>query len=242
MSRNSVPVCLCLLAPFCFSATSCCSVTPPHEINEKYREVLNQRHDQYRIKDGDILSIGVQGLEGELSEPALRVLADGRSDASFLDNHRFGGKSIPEIEAELLEAMGKRLKQKQVEGARISIQVAPSEEVVYLVGEYERPATVTLRTKMTLHEAISAVRGMRITGDTDYALLRRPYGNPLHPELFRIDLNDESEEIFLLPGDQIVLERNFFATIVAYLREFVFGIVGYPQSYLYSGLLAGAAF
>ena len=72
---------------------------------------------------------------------------------------------------------------------------------------------------------------MRITGDTDGALLRRPFMNPRFPDRFYIDLNDDSEEIMLLPGDQIVLGRNAVATVVHYIQEYVFGIFGTGSSF-----------
>ena len=56
---------------------------------------------------------------------------------------------------------------------------------------------------------------------------------------YRIDLNDESEEIFLLPGDQIILERNFAAGVINYLREFIFGVI--PVNSLPVGSLGLAA-
>ncbi len=94
-----------------------------------------------------------------------------------------------------------------------------------MVGEFERPGPLPLTVKMTIQEAISAAGGMKVTGDTDWALLRRPYSNHEEPDLFRVDLNDQTEDIFLLPGDQIVLNRTFLASVVLYVREYIFGFL-----------------
>ena len=66
---------------------------------------------------------------------------------------------------------------------------------------------------------------MLVTADTDWALLRRPFLDPKNPDIFRIDLNDQTESIILLPGDQIVVGRTFLGTVVIYLREYLFGWV-----------------
>lgn len=198
-----------------------CAVSRPEDINERYKDVLESRFNRYTLKPGDALSISIYNRTTELTQTDRIVLPDGRSDLFYMDNHELVGKSLPEVEAELRA----RTRNELQGDPEISLQVRTKDEVAYLVGQFERPGTVTLTTKMTLQEAISSVGGLRITGDTDYALLRRPYRDPRHPELFRIDLNDEVEQLFLLPGDQIFLQRTFFAGLSNYLREYIFGII-----------------
>ena len=207
-----------VLVSFLAVAVSCCPVVPPQRVNEIYREVLEQRHNHYKIKDGDTVTVKLYNRVGDLNQADVVVLADGRSDLFFMDNIRLAGKTIAEVEAELKTRIAA-----EVRDAELSILVRPSLEKVHLVGQFERPLSIDLTTKMTMHEAVSAVGGLKITGDTDYALLRRPFLNPSHPDLHRIDLNDETEDIFLLPGDQIVLGRTWLATVLAYIREYVFG-------------------
>ncbi|MBI4603858.1 MAG: polysaccharide biosynthesis/export family protein [Planctomycetes bacterium] len=208
---------------------SSCAVTRPEDVNRAYEDVLDQRHNRYVFKPGDQVSIRLYNRPGDLNQTDVLVLPDGKSDVFFMDGHLFLGKTVAELEAELKAKVAG-----EVRDAEVSIQVAPKDEVAYLVGQFERPGTVTLTTKMTLHEAVSSVGGTRITGDTDWALLRRPYRDPRHPELFRIDLNDEVEQVFLLPGDQVILNRTFLAGLINYLREYVFGILpggASPTSY-----------
>jgi len=212
---------LMLLLPAVAVITPACSVTSPADINEIYREVLDQRHNHYQIKDGDQLSITVFNRPGDMNQANLLVLPDGRCDIFFMGNPVVAGKTIPELEVELKARMAH-----EVRDPSVSIHVQPRPENVYVVGEFEEGgAVIALETKMTLHEAISAAAGLKITGDTDWALLRRPHANPRHPTIYRIDLNDESEEIFLLPNDQIVLGRNFFAGVVNYVRVYIFGVL-----------------
>ena len=198
------------------------------KVNQAVWEILEQRHKHYQLKDGDTLTIKLYNREGDLNQDAILVLPDGRSDIFFLDSYELSGKTLAEVEAEF-----RRRIVGEVLDTDVSLQVVPRGEKVHLVGQFERPATLDLTTTMTLHEAISAVGGLKVTGDTDWALLRRPYVNPRYPDRYRIDLNDDSEEIFLLPGDQVVLGRTFLASVIVYIREYVFGLLpgGSPASY-----------
>jgi protein involved in polysaccharide export with SLBB domain len=208
-------------------ATSC-SVTPPSEINEIYRDVLEQRRAQYRIKDGDTLVLKLYSPQhADLNQSEILVRPDGKTDLFFMDNYQAAGKTLPEIEAELKARVAT-----QVRDPEISIQIKPRGEKIYMVGQFLKPAPLDLTTGMTLQEAISAVGGTVVTGDTDYALLRRPCMNPRKPDLFRIDLNDETEEIVLLPGDQIYCGRNAVGTVVHYIQQFILSIFPTPYYWL----------
>lgn len=223
-------VCL-VLSMGCISCASQ-PVTPPGRVNKVYREVLEQRHHHYRLKAGDTVTVQLYNRPGDLNQTDVIVLPDGRSDLFFMENIKLEGKTISEVQAEVKQRVAREAKD-----AEVSVLVTPFMERVHMVGQFERPATLDLSVRMTLHEAVSAVGGMRITGNTDYALLRRPYLNPQHPDSFRIDLNDESEQIFLLPGDQVLLERNWCASVVHYLQEYVFFIIG-PSPLYYAAFWA----
>ena len=201
---------------------SSCSVTPPSEINAKYSGVLEQRHNHYSLKPGDTISIELYNLDSDLDQSTNLILPDGRSDLFHMHDVQIAGKTVAAFEAEFKDELAEEFRNDVPE---TKIQVSPAEAFIYVYGEFERPpGRFAFTEKMTLQEAISAAGGMRVTGDTDWALLTRPYHDPRHPDLFRIDLNDRSEGLFLLPGDQVLLERTFFATVGSYLREYVFSI------------------
>jgi protein involved in polysaccharide export with SLBB domain len=218
-------------APACFLVS--CAVTPPREVNEKYTAVIAQRHDHYVLKDGDTITVKLYNRAGDLNQSGVLVLPDGRSDLFYMDNQLLSGKTVAEMEADLKAHIAG-----EVLNPEVSIQVTPKGEKIYMVGQFERPGTIDLTTKMTLQQAISATGGIKVTGDSDWALLRRPFGNPRHPDLFRIDLNDESEEIFLLPEDQIVLQRTFVAGLQNYLREYIFGLLPTSTALPYASFAA----
>jgi polysaccharide export outer membrane protein len=209
------------------SLSSCVTATRISEINALYREALVQRANEYRIKPGDTLKIELSTLEQrDLDQSEVKVRADGRADIFFLPNHLLAGKTIDEVRSELEEKV-----RAQIRDAEVSIQVTPAGEKVYMVGQFERPATLDLTPNMTLAEAVSAVGGTRITGDTDDAVLRRPFGDPENPERFRIDIEEGGEQLLLLPGDQIELKRTWFATVTHWLQEYIFFIFDFRIVY-----------
>ena len=221
-----------LLACLVSGLGTSCSVTSPAEINAKYAGVLEQRHHHYRLAPGDQLSIELYNLESDLDQSANVILPDGRTDLFHMHDVQIAGMTIDAFETELKKTLAEEFRN-QVPDPKI--QVRPAAAFVYVHGEFQRPpGQLAFTEKMTLQDAIAAAGGMRVTGDTDWALLRRPYGDPRHPDLFRIDLNDRSEALFLLPGDEIMLERTFLASVGVYLREYIFSI--------FSPMLSSAAF
>jgi protein involved in polysaccharide export with SLBB domain len=193
----------------------------PSDINSLYAGVLDQRRNHYKVKEGDTLAVRVYQANGDLAQQQLLILPDGRADAFFLPDFRFGGKTVPEIREEIEKAIVD-----EIEKPIVSVTVATRrDDIVYLTGYFQRPARMPLRTGDTVNDALAHGEGILITSDSNWVLLRRPFGHePGFPARYRIDTNDESEEIFLLPGDQIDVPPNAFGYVVLYLREYVFGI------------------
>ena len=214
--RSVLPLCVAVIL-----GTSCESLTPPDTVNDLYWEVFDQRRNRYEIDEGDTVTIKLFDAEKEqLREQFLTILPDGRSDPFFMPAYRFSGKTIPEVEEDIVEFV------KGVErNAEVSIVVLPGPQTVYVGGQVERPGSVVLTPDMTFDEALAVVGGIRVTADSDYVLLRRPYHDPLHPDRFRLDVNDTSADIFLLPSDEIYVQRTAWAGAVMYIREYIFGIL-----------------
>jgi len=223
----------CLLLLFLLVAVSC-EVTPPARVNQIYREIVAQRESHYKLTEGDSITVRLYNRPGDLNQEDFPVLPDGHADLFLSGNVKLEGKTVDEADAEIARSVAA-----EVPDPEVSLEVTPRQEIVYMVGQFERPGVVPLRTRMTMRQAIAAAGGLRITGDSDWALLRRPFANPRRPDLFRVDLNDESDEIVLLPNDQIVLGRNIPAFISNWLQEYIFSIAGNPEALF---ILALAAF
>jgi protein involved in polysaccharide export with SLBB domain len=212
-----------LLAALAAAALCGCVTTVPiHQINEKYRAQLNERQQNYRIKPGDTVTIKFYNLEPELTQ-ALLVLPDGRTDPFFMDNTVFAGKTVKELEGELVKYYAK-----QVTSPEISVLVAPAGETVVMEGEVLRPIPQPLTLKMTLLQALGNAGGYKITGSLKHVIVRRPFLNAEHPDVFRVDVWDYAdipEELFLLPNDHIIVEKHWLINIRDYITEYVWGFL-----------------
>jgi len=232
MRRFRLPACV----PVLVAVLASCATTPPEEINQRYRDVLDQRMSQYRLKDGDMIEVQYfDEDEARLNQGDILILDDGRVDMFFRNNWRVEDMTIPEFEAALREAVKDETGGLEPE---ISVRVTPRGDEVMMIGEFTRPGNVPLSQGMTLRDAIGHASGVRITSAPWAAVLTRRYNDRLHPEVFTIDLFETSEEIELLPGDQIELDRNIAAYVIQILQEYVFGIL--PSQFAYGAMGAAA--
>ena len=224
-----------LVASLCVGLLGSCQAVSPGEINEKYKDVIDKRFEDYQLKDGDTLSVSFYDEEdNDLSQSSVLILHDGSVDMFFLDHVHVEGMTIPEFQESLRSAVRDQTGGRTPE---ISVQVTPRDEQVMLIGEFVRPGSVPLEQMMTLRDAIARAGGTRISGAPWAATLVRRYTNPRQPDVFTIDLNEGSEEIVLLPGDTVELEKNAAKMFIEILAEYVFGVI---PSQLYSGgLVAG---
>src|SRR4030095_13622776 len=107
-----------------------CEVVPPAEVNAKYSDIIEQRKSNYRLKDGDTVSLKLYENDTDLNQVSLLVLPDGRTDALFMDNYKLSGKTVAEVEQEYKRRIGTELL-----GARtteVSVQVKPRGEKVHM--------------------------------------------------------------------------------------------------------------
>lgn len=209
------------VVPLLFLQAACGVTTPFAEINEMYREVIDERTAEYRLKSGDILRIDLFAQQYTGPEQIqVTVRPDGRGDVLFLPDTQLAGRTVRELREDLGEPI-----RGQYQDAEFNIEVIVSGEQVILVGQFEEPGTVDLVPSMTLGMAVGAVGGVKVSGKTSSIQLTRPYRDPSNPEVYSIDLYDETGELLLLPGDQVYLGRTFLATLVAYWQEYVLGFV-----------------
>ncbi len=224
-----------VLALVCLTTASCATHTA-QEINEAYEAILEERHAQYVIKDGDMIEVSLYdppSVEGGLALQTGLVLPDGRTDLFFTPNHPVAGKTLEQFEPEVVEG----IKDEAGRDPEVRIQVTPRVEFIHMVGQWEKPGDVELTTRMTLRDAIAKAGGDSVTGRPWKVLLRRSYSNQLHPDLYYVDIWDESEQIFLLPGDIIENDYNIVAMVITVMREYIFGVI---PSQIYSGAAAAA--
>lgn len=213
-----------LIIAFAIGIVSCTAI-PPSEINELYKDVIYQREAQYRIKPGDGFTISFFGSP-EYTQ-SLFVLPDGRTDPFFMDDAIVAGQTIKELQENV-----KQFYAQQIREPEISLQIEPDHEAVYLHGAVITPGPQQMTLKMTLSQLLIAGGGYADTASIDDVILRRPYRNQRQPDVFRISLYDDSEELFLLPNDQIIVDRTYWIVFRDYLREYIWGILPFDPRFL----------
>jgi protein involved in polysaccharide export with SLBB domain len=211
-----------LLLPGFLSFGCSTASTPIHEINEKYRDVLEQRENHYKIKPGDAVSIRFYNQDIDLNQTLL-VLPDGRTDPFFMDDAVFAGKTVKELEDDI-----RKYYAQQIQNPEISVGITSAGETVIIEGQIVRqpPGPLPLTLRMTLVQAIGAVGGYKLTACLHSIVVRRPYLDPQHPDIFKVNLRDyeeSPEELFLLPNDQIIVQRNVIIVVRDYIDDYVWG-------------------
>ena len=201
-----------------FGLASCNAITPPADVNEHYREVLYQRSTQYRVRPGDVLQVDFFG-QTDYSQ-TLHILPDGRADPYFMSNAVIAGKTVKELEEEIQDSYKNELNEPV-----ISIGVQPFEEIVYIQGPMHTAQTLPYRLNMTLTQAIIQSSNNQDLASLNDLVLRRPYSNPRNPDIFYVSYYDKSEEVFLLPDDQIIMTRTSWIVVRDYIREYIFGVI-----------------
>jgi len=210
-----------------------CSSTPIQEVNERYRQVLLQRETEYRLKPGDSISLKFFNQDQEINQTLL-VLPDGRTDPFFMDDLVVAGKTVKQLEEDI-----RRYYADQVISSEVSVQIIPAGETIILEGEVVRPSTQPLTMKMTLMQALGNAGGYKLTACLHTIIIRRSFLDEKHPDVFRINLRkyaDVPEELFLLPNDHIIVERNWVILVQDYIEQYVWGFLppffSYPLGYL----------
>lgn len=212
----------------CLSA--CRTVVSPQRINELYQDVFDLRNAQYRIKPGDVITVDVLG---EDLTQELIVLPDGRTDPFYLNGVLVAGKTVVELDAEIAAMYSGKI----VRQPEISIKIESAAEVIYLQGQVDEASTMPYTPNMTLAQALSNAGGYLVTASVDEVILKRPYRDIRKPDVFFVDLYDQSEEILLLPNDEIIVERTYWILLRDYLGEYIWGLL--PFNGFFSALLAG---
>jgi len=201
---------------------ACVGVTPIHEVNEKYRDVLMQRQNEYRLKPGDTITLRFYNQDLELNQTLL-VLPDGHTDPFFMDDAVVGGKTIKEFEADI-----NKFYAGQIQNSDVSVQVLPAGETITIEGQMVKPATQPFTNKMTLMQAMGNAGGYKLTACLCEVIVRRYYPDPRKPDVIRVSLReygDIPEDLLLLPNDQIIVERNWVILVRDYIDEYVWGFL-----------------
>ncbi len=227
------------LALVLFLGLGGCAHTPIHEINERWRDILEQRRTQYKVKAADTISMKFYNVPDVELTQTVTVLPDGRCDPFFMDDMIVAGKTVKELEADI-----KKFYAQSVSDAELSVQITPALEQIILEGELGSGkgvgsggggtgTAIPYTPNLTLLQAMGQQGGYKLTACLHNIIVRRSYLNPRYPEVFHVNIRDFAnvrrdtidmpEDLMLLPGDHIIVQRNLAILIRDLLEEYFYG-------------------
>lgn len=191
------------------------AATPANEL----RGPLDRLRPNYVLRPGDQIQLRAFEME-ELGERPLRIDGDGFINLPVLGRLKAGGVSVEKLEAELIEALRKYVRQPQVTITVIQF----SSEPIFFVGAFKSPGIYPLEGRRTLVEMMSSIGGLLPTASRRIKVTRRkefgelPLGNAIQAvdgsgssvEINMASLRDNvnpEEDILLKPFDVISVER-----------------------------------
>ncbi len=183
------------------------------------RGAIDRLRPNYVLRPGDQIQIRAFEMD-ELGERPVRIDGDGFVNLPVLGRLKAGGLSVERLEAELIEALRRYVRQPQV-----SITVVQfSSEPIFFVGAFKSPGIYPLEGRRRLVEMMSAIGGLLPNASRRIKVTRRkefgtlPLSNAIDSadgasstaEINMASLRDNvnpEEDIALLPFDVISVER-----------------------------------
>lgn len=188
---------------------SACSSNPYPEVSSDQR--FSQPDYNYVVGPGDKMEIFVWGNE-ELTTVGV-VRPDGKFTTRLVEDLEASGKTSTQLARDIEAAYGEYVKHPVV-SVIVNGFVGIPEQQVRVVGEATTPLSVPFRKHMTLLDLMIDVGGMTEYADGNKSvLIRRENGEQNSYGLRLDDLlkdGDISADLFLLPGDVIIISEAWF--------------------------------
>jgi len=188
----------------------------------------------YQVGPGDILSV-VLPYNPELNFEAS-VGPDGRFTMPVIGSIPAGGKTVPEIEANIDQALVER---RIARNSQPSVNIRQYAPVIYVGGEVRQPGVIPLRNRMDPLQAISSAGGPLETARTDEVVVIRtgPDGRPML-RLVNLDAltesGDPNQAIALQPQDTVFVPRTAIAAIDQWVDQYLNKTIPFNRGVTYT--------
>lgn len=197
-----------MLAAFCL-LFACLASAAAAEVSGPAQQGLAPQtdlveEDKYSLRPGDKLEISVYGQNG-LSD-TLMVNLDGCISPALLGELNVEGKSVPELQEELVTLYSRYLKNPIL---RVNI-VDYGATRVYVLGEIRNPGLYELKKSRRVMDALSAAKGFKLKSRKKKVyLIRKGTEEPIFVNINRyLRKGDQSQNYELFDGDTLYLTSN----------------------------------
>lgn len=158
------------------------------------------------IREGDVIKVSFPGAQN--LDSTQQVRRDGRISLSMIGEMKVSGKTLAELEKELLQAYGSQLVSKEV-----SVTLVSSSFAVFVSGAVVRPGKISPDHNITALEAIMEAGGFDRTKANMEAVvvIRNEDGKTKNYTLNLKQVLDgqSSEPFYLKPSDIIFVPEKF---------------------------------
>jgi len=166
----------------------------------------------YRLGPQDVISVVVFNQD-RYSRPGIIVPPSGRISLSLIQGGIFvNGKTVDEVAEIIKKKYDEYLVDPQV---TVSLEKANSYRYS-VIGDVGKPGIALMDHRMTVTEALAEAGGVLQTGDkSKVVVLRRQTNGMLSPipvNVSAIYKGHAADNVYLVPGDQIIVPGNKFKT------------------------------
>lgn len=164
-----------------------------------------------RLGPEDVISVDVFD-QPNYSRANIIVPPNGRISYPLIGHINIAGRTIEELEAEFTEKLSEYIRE-----PKVSIQIAQIHSLKFMViGDVAQPGIYEMTRRMSVTEALAKAGYITRYGDlSKVAVLRmqKDGGTTAIPVNMREVERGKAQDIFLIPGDTVVVPGNKFKTI-----------------------------
>jgi len=167
----------------------------------------NSYMKEYRLGPQDVISVEVFGQCPDYCKTGINVPPTARISYPLIKDGVFvGGKTIPEVEAEIKKQLDEYIIDPNV---TVTLDKVGSARYSVL-GDVATPGVKMMERRMSVYEAIVESGGITRTGDSKRVTIIRQTATGLTP--IPVNLKEiasgKTEMIYLVPGDQVIVPGN----------------------------------
>ena len=176
------PRTLAVVVALAVMASGLCGCAGDQQMQTRIKQMARQQlaTEDYQVAPPDELTIEVRG-EPELSRTVI-VRPDGKVTVPTVGDMYVQGKTIPEIDAEMTEALSKELAAPNV---TVTL-VAARSKAIYVLGEVRRAGMQPYFGDMTLIDAIGAAGGLTLYANAGAVKVTRPAMD--NPDVYNVNI------------------------------------------------------